>query len=104
MSSDEAAMRFAEGTVNLLHLYGRDTYVAAKHDFETWLPKVSLNGAILMHDIAVRQDDLGPWRVWGEISATFPSFPFHTHERLGGTPHGENAPNPLLQSLCRGDW
>src|SRR5260370_7742250 len=99
MSSDEAAMRFAEGTVNLLHLYGRDTYVAAKHDFETWLPKVSLNGAILMHDIAVRQDDLGPWRFWEEISAYFPSFPFHYSERFGVSPKGTPPPNTFLPAL-----
>src|SRR5260370_29494539 len=96
MSSDEAAMRFADGTVNLLHLYGRDTYVAAKHDFETWLPKVSLNGAILMHDIAVRQDDLGPWRFSEEISACFSSFAFPHSEGLGGIAQGGHLQNSFL--------
>jgi hypothetical protein len=83
MSFDEATTHFADGTIDLLHLDACRTYAAVKHDFESWLPKVSQNGIILIHDVAVRESDLGVWRFWEEISACFPSFAFHHSGGLG---------------------
>jgi hypothetical protein len=104
MSFDEAAARFEDGTVDLLHLDGCHTYAAVKHDFETWLPRVSIGGIILIHDIDVRKDDFGVWRFWEEVSGCFPSFAFHHSCGLGVliNNQGGSVDNPFLAALAGG--
>ena len=77
---DEALSHFADGSVDLLHIDGCHTYEAARHDFESWLPKLSSRGVVIFHDINVRERDFGAWRVWQEVSAGRP------HLRLPASP------------------
>jgi hypothetical protein len=103
-SFDEAAGLFEDRTVDLLHLDGCHTYDAVKHDFETWLPKVSIGGIILIHDIDVRKDDFGVWRLWEEVSGCFPSFAFHHSCGLGVliNNQGDAVDTPFLAALVGG--
>jgi hypothetical protein len=83
-SFDDAVHQFTEETIDLLHLDGLHTYEAVCHDFRTWLPKVKPGGIVLLHDIAVRHDDFGVWRLWDELAEEFAeTFAFHHSWGLG---------------------
>ena len=77
---DEAVTEFSDASVDLLHIDGLHTYEAVRHDFETWLPKLTDRSIVLFHDTEVRRDDFGVWKFWAEIQGQYPSLSFtHSH-------------------------
>lgn len=92
---DEAVRHFPDGAIDILHIDGYHTYKAVKHDFETWLPKVSPRGVILLHDINEKQRDFGAWRVWDEVKVRYPHFEFLHCHGLGLVAVGEKPPEEL---------
>jgi len=69
--------------IDLLHIDGLHTYEAVKRDFETWLPKISEKGIIILHDISFRESDFGVWKFWEEISPVYDSMDFEYGYGLG---------------------
>lgn len=79
-SLHEARPRFRERSVDLLHIDGCHTYVAVRHDYETWQDVVTDDGVILFHDIAHRGDGFGVYRLWEELEPQFATMSFaHSH-------------------------
>lgn len=95
---DDAQTRFADGSIDVLHIDGLHTYEAVKHDFETWLPKLSDCGIVLFHDTAERRDDFGVYHYWAELQGRYPHFEFLHGHGLGVLAVGKMVP-PALQRL-----
>jgi GT2 family glycosyltransferase len=78
-----AVSNFKDHTIDILHIDGLHTYEAVKKDFYTWIPKVSLNGIVLIHDIEEFRDDFGVHELWQEIQKTYSCFSFNHGHGLG---------------------
>jgi methyltransferase family protein len=96
---DDALREFADGGIDLLHIDGLHTYEAVRHDFESWLPKMSRRGVILFHDVEEHRGDFGAWMLWSELVQRYPSFTFRHGHGLGILGVGDSLPGPVLEVL-----
>ncbi len=98
MTFDEALGNFEDGSIDLLHIDGLHTYTAVKHDFESWLPKLTNDAVVLFHDINVMKDDFGVHKFWKELREEYSSFEFNHSYGLGVIFLN---PQPLIQPISK---
>ena len=93
---DDALESIEGGSVDLLHVNGLHTYEAVRHNFESWLPKLSSQAVVMFHDINER----GVRRFWAELTQRYPTFEFLHGQGLGVLAAGEQPPAPIA-ALCK---
>ncbi len=110
MRFDQAAEKFDDESITLLHIDGEHTYQAVKRDFLRWWPKVRPGGVVIMHDAAERHHDFGVWQFLEELRGEFPVAEFVHSHGLGivvkpPLPQGGNVATALVQGdekiLCQ---
>jgi len=97
---DAAQDRFGPESIDLLHIDGHHSETAARHDVESWLPKLRPGGILLMHDVTMRGRNFGVWKVWTELEKRGRSWTFEQPPGLGvwEKPPTGHLP-PLLETL-----
>ncbi|MEJ8855938.1 class I SAM-dependent methyltransferase [Variovorax robiniae] len=98
VNQEGALQRFADGSIDLLHIAGRRSDDAAREIFRKWLPKLSPRAIVLFHHT---EGDSGLRQLWGEMSAKYPSFHFNHGCGLGVLLTGSE-PAPELMQLSTG--
>lgn len=90
---DDALPSVADGVVDVLHVDGRHFYEDVKHDFTSWIPKLSNSAIVIFHDINVHEKNFGVARYWAELKRHYPSFEFLHGNGLGVLAFGPEIPS-----------
>jgi hypothetical protein len=93
MPFDDALNHFDDATIDLLHIDGLHDYESVKNDFYNWLPKMSENGVVLLHDTQVKSSDFGVWKLFEELKNVYKNFEFSFGYGLGIVCTGKEIPN-----------
>jgi len=94
---DDALSDFENGSIDLLHIDGYHSFNAVSHDYYSWLPKMSDQGVILLHDTNVFIEDFGVWQLWKNIKEKHGNFEFLHGNGLGILIAGQSPPESAIR-------
>lgn len=100
---DDAQPLFDDASIDILHIDGYHTRDVMLHDFETWLPKVSTQGVVIMHDINARIPGYSGFEAWSELKHQYPHFSFEHSYGLGIIMPGKKTPPRLAELALLGE-
>ena len=95
----EALPRFADGSIDLLHIDGCHSYDLVKSDYKSWRSKLSDRSVVLFHDTAVLDRGFGVHRLWDELKSERPGFAFVHCYGLGVLGYGPDLPPAIALLL-----
>lgn len=95
---DDALAQFEDGSIDLLHIDGRHYFEDVRHDFQTWIPKLTPNAVVLFHDTNVHDRGFGVHQLWAELTKQYPHFEFLHGNGLGVIGIGGELP-PAIRKL-----
>lgn len=96
---DDALPDFDARTIDLLHIDGLHTYDAVKHDFYSWLPKLSAQAVVILHDSAVVNNEFGVWKLVDELKKEYKVFEFTHSNGLAVVEVGADVPNSFSEFM-----
>lgn len=80
---DHALEHFDDSSIDLLHIDGLHSFDTMSHTFESWLPKLSPNAVVIMHNTNVRARGFGVFSFFNELKRQYPHFEFSHGHGLG---------------------
>ncbi len=99
MNVTDALTRFNDGCIDLLIIDSSHRYEDVKNEFLSWRPKMSSSGVMVFHDTFIRDDGFEVWKLWEEISQTYPSFEFVHGCGLGAAAVGDKVAEDFIEFL-----
>ena len=93
----EQASSFADGAVDLLVIDGYQDEASARRAYELWLPKLSPQAVVLIHNTNLRKDGNEVWRFWPELAGRHPNVHFAAGRGLGAVAPGKAPPAEFLR-------
>ncbi len=99
MGFNEALSQFKDESIDVLHVDGIPRYEDIRNSFLSWLPKMSSNGVMVFHDTFIKDDNFGVWKLWEEVSQTYPSFEFVHGNGLGVAAVGNHVAEDFIEFL-----
>lgn len=99
MTFDEALSYFSDGSIDLLHIDGLHTYEAIKHDFTSWLHRLSQRSVVVFHDMNVRERCFGVWKLWADLCKKYPYIDFEHSHGLGVLFVSQHIPTEIQDML-----
>ncbi len=102
-SFQAAAQRFADGSVDLLHIDAGPHYATADEDFAAWRPKLSRAAVVLLHGVRGRDVASGTPGLFAALSQAHPHLAFAHGQGMGVVACGAVPPRlaPLLAASTR---
>jgi len=80
---DQALEYFPRNSIDLLHIDGQYNPEAVRHNFESWLPKLSDKAVIIMHNTKLRENGFEVFQLMDELKQHYPYFEFNHGNGLG---------------------